>query len=140
MYGSAGCAQRCHKGLTVEEEARERRLGFMLAFQAFDHPLGRPFMYLRYRQALSGDCNPSARITRVGVPAILTRHTRYRRTLTSLVALALVLCTLPGCGINRFPTLDEQVKAAWSEVLNQYQRRADLIPNLVQTVKGYAHQ
>jgi LemA protein len=51
-----------------------------------------------------------------------------------------VLCALQGCGINRFPTLDEQVKAAWSEVLNQYQRRADLIPNLVQTVKGYAHQ
>jgi LemA protein len=45
-----------------------------------------------------------------------------------------------GCGINRLPTLDEQVKAAWSEVLNQYQRRADLIPNLVETVKGYAKQ
>jgi LemA protein len=97
-------------------------------------------MYLRYRQALSGACNPSATITRAGFTAILTRHTRYRRTLTSLFALAFVLCALPGCGINRFPTLDEQVKAAWSEVLNQYQRRADLIPNLVQTVKGYAHQ
>jgi len=47
---------------------------------------------------------------------------------------------LSGCGINRLPTLDEQVKAAWSEVLNQYQRRSDLIPNLVQTVKGYAQQ
>jgi LemA protein len=46
-----------------------------------------------------------------------------------------------GCNsINQLPTLDEQVKAAWSEVLNQYQRRADLIPNLVETVKGYAHQ
>ena len=42
--------------------------------------------------------------------------------------------------MNKLPTLDEQVKAAWSEVLNQYQRRSDLIPNLVETVKGYAHQ
>jgi len=59
--------------------------------------------------------------------------------LSSMVALA--LATASGCGgINRLPTLDEQVKAAWSEVLNQYQRRADLIPNLVETVKGYAHQ
>src|ERR1700681_895677 len=46
-----------------------------------------------------------------------------------------------GCNsINQLPTLDEQVKAAWSEVLNQYQRRADLIPNLVNTVKGFAQQ
>ena len=59
------------------------------------------------------------------------------------MAAALLLASLgsSGCGgINRLPTLDEQVKAAWSEVLNQYQRRADLIPNLVETVKGYAHQ
>ena len=47
---------------------------------------------------------------------------------------------LAGCGINTIPTLQEQAKAAWSEVLNQYQRRADLIPNLVETVKGYAAQ
>ena len=47
---------------------------------------------------------------------------------------------MPPCGINTVPTQDEQVKAAWSEVLNQYQRRADLIPNLVNTVKGYAKQ
>ncbi|HXG78994.1 MAG TPA: LemA family protein [Methyloceanibacter sp.] len=46
--------------------------------------------------------------------------------------------TLAGCGINAIPTLEEQAKAAWSQVLNQYQRRADLIPNLVETVKGYA--
>lgn len=45
---------------------------------------------------------------------------------------------LGGCGYNDFQKLDEQVKASWSEVLNQYQRRADLIPNLVNTVKGYA--
>src|SRR3954463_3278070 len=47
---------------------------------------------------------------------------------------------LSGCGYNDFQTKDEQVKAAWSEVLNQYKRRADLIPNLVATVQGYASQ
>lgn len=45
---------------------------------------------------------------------------------------------LAGCGINTIPTAEEQAKASWSEVLNQYQRRSDLIPNLVETVKGYA--
>jgi LemA protein len=53
--------------------------------------------------------------------------------------LALLLpALLSGCGYNTFQTGDEAVKAAWSEVLNQYQRRADLVPNLVNTVKGYA--
>jgi LemA protein len=47
---------------------------------------------------------------------------------------------LSGCGYNSIQAQDEQIKAAWSEVLNQYQRRADLIPNLVNTVKGYAAQ
>ena len=47
---------------------------------------------------------------------------------------------LSACGINTIPTLDEQVKAQWGEVQNQYQRRADLIPNLVNTVQGYADQ
>ncbi|MDH4274398.1 MAG: LemA family protein [Gammaproteobacteria bacterium] len=51
---------------------------------------------------------------------------------------ALVLLGLNGCGINNIPTYDEAVKGAWSQVLNQYQRRADLVPNLVETVKGYA--
>src|SRR5258708_14463267 len=62
------------------------------------------------------------------------------RAMALLLSLGLVLDGLSGCGVNKIPTLDEQVKAAWSEVLNQYQRRADLIPNLVETVKGYAHQ
>ena len=57
------------------------------------------------------------------------------------VAIALAVAAplaLSGCGYNTFQSLDEQVKAAWSEVLNQYQRRADLIPNIVATVKGEA--
>ena len=55
----------------------------------------------------------------------------------TLAALALAV-SLSGCGYNQFQTLDEQVNASWSEVLSQYQRRADLIPNIVNTVKGEA--
>ena len=51
---------------------------------------------------------------------------------------ALLLLNLTGCGYNHFQSLDEEAKASWSEVLNQYQRRADLVPNLVNVVKGYA--
>ena len=54
--------------------------------------------------------------------------------------LGLVLLALAGCGINDIPTYDEQVKSGWAQVENQYQRRADLIPNLVETVKGFAAQ
>jgi len=53
---------------------------------------------------------------------------------------ALLLLSLSGCGYNTLQSQDEQVKAAWSEVVNQYQRRTDLIPNLVATVKGFAAQ
>ncbi len=56
------------------------------------------------------------------------------------ICLMLAGLVLAGCGINTIPTLDEKAKAAWSEVLNQYQRRADLVPNLVETVKGFANQ
>jgi LemA protein len=59
---------------------------------------------------------------------------------TRLTLAAAVLIGISGCGINAVPTQDEQVKAAWSQVLNEYQRRADLIPNLVATVKGFAAQ
>jgi LemA protein len=57
-----------------------------------------------------------------------------------LLATLLLSATLglTGCGYNQFQSLDEEAKASWSEVLNQYQRRADLVPNLVATVKGYA--
>jgi LemA protein len=53
--------------------------------------------------------------------------------------ILLVALSLSGCGYNDFQRLDEQTKSAWSEVLNQYQRRADLVPNLVATVKGEAN-
>jgi LemA protein len=56
------------------------------------------------------------------------------------LALVGVGLTLSGCGYNTIPTLEEQAKARWSDVQNQYQRRADLIPNLVATVQGYAAQ
>ncbi|HEY6629915.1 MAG TPA: LemA family protein [Rhizobiaceae bacterium] len=59
------------------------------------------------------------------------------RLLPALLVLAL-LPLLSACGYNTIPTLEERAKAAWSDVLNQYQRRADLIPNLVETVRGYA--
>ena len=57
-----------------------------------------------------------------------------------LVVVWLLISTMSGCGINNIPTFDEQVKSAWGQVQNQYQRRADLIPNLVETVKGFAAQ
>ena len=55
-----------------------------------------------------------------------------------LLAVVSLAFALTGCGYNAFQSLDEEAKASWSEVLNQYQRRADLVPNLVATVKGYA--
>jgi len=59
-----------------------------------------------------------------------------RKLFTTLILLATL--ALSGCGYNTFQAQDEQINAAWGEVLNQYQRRADLVPNLVNTVKGYA--
>ena len=60
-----------------------------------------------------------------------------RMPLILFVSLATILS---GCGINNIPTLEENAKAKWSQVLNQYKRRSDLIPNLVETVKGFAAQ
>jgi len=54
------------------------------------------------------------------------------------ISAMLLVLNLTGCGYNTFQALDEEAKASWAEVLNQYQRRADLVPNLVNTVKGYA--
>ena len=63
--------------------------------------------------------------------------TRFLNLLMICVALASTFA-LSGCGYNQFQSLDEQTKSAWAEVLNQYQRRADLVPNIVATVKGEA--
>ncbi|WP_313460372.1 LemA family protein [Stenotrophomonas sp.] len=62
------------------------------------------------------------------------------QSFTRMMFLATLAVLLSGCGYNSIQQKDEQVKAGWAEVLNQYKRRADLIPNLVQTVEGYANQ
>ena len=67
------------------------------------------------------------------------RFTRFGRPL-ALAAIVALMTPLAGCGINNIPTYEQSAKAAWSEVLNQYKRRADLIPNLVESVKGFAEQ
>ena len=61
-----------------------------------------------------------------------------RRVLPALLLISVLASSLPGCGYNKLQAKDEAVNASWSEVLNQYQRRADLVPNLVNVVKGYA--
>lgn len=70
---------------------------------------------------------------------ILAQSPALRRPFV-LVVIGLLGLALAGCGFNNVPTLEEKAKAAWGEVQNQYQRRADLIPNLVETVRGYAQQ
>jgi LemA protein len=62
------------------------------------------------------------------------------RPLRAVLAVILIGVLVAGCGYNTIPTLEEQAKARWGDVQNQYQRRADLIPNLVATVQGYAKQ
>jgi LemA protein len=71
---------------------------------------------------------------------MLIQTMRASRPLQRLFFMSWLVLLLSGCGINDIPTYEEQAKAKWSDVLNQYQRRADLIPNLVETVKGYAKQ
>ena len=69
---------------------------------------------------------------------VITPAARPRNRLLAAGVALLAALVLSGCGYNTFQTLDEQVKGAWAEVLNQYQRRSDLIPNIVATVKGEA--
>jgi len=65
---------------------------------------------------------------------------RFAKTAARLALVVSLAAGLAGCGVNTIPTQDEATKTAWAEVQNQYQRRADLVPNLVATVKGYAAQ
>ena len=65
---------------------------------------------------------------------------KYSGLVAAALAAAFATLLLSGCGYNDLQRQDEQIKSAWSEVVNQYQRRADLVPNLVSTVKGYAAQ
>lgn len=74
-----------------------------------------------------------------GLARVPLGQVRTRAVIRAAVLIPMA-AMLAGCGINTIPTLDERAKAAWSDVLNQYQRRADLIPNLVETVKGFAEQ
>ncbi len=62
------------------------------------------------------------------------------RRLSTFLAVVLAALALGGCGINNIPSYEQNAKAKWSDVLNQYKRRTDLIPNLVETVKGFAEQ
>lgn len=71
---------------------------------------------------------------------MMNSFTRFAGRVAAACAVLGLALALAGCGVNNVPTLEEQAKARWSEVQNQYQRRADLIPNLVETVKGFARQ
>jgi len=66
--------------------------------------------------------------------------TYCEKTCAKIALILATLIVLSGCGINNIPTFDEAVDAAWSEVQNQYKRRAELVPNLLETVKGFAAQ
>src|SRR5258706_10883103 len=71
----------------------------------------------------------------------ISRRRSMRQIARAVATIAVVVIVLPllaSCGVNSIPTYQQQAKAAWAEVLNQYQRRTDLIPNLVSTVKGAA--
>jgi LemA protein len=65
---------------------------------------------------------------------------RFAPRMRAIVTIVLLGASVSGCGYNNIPTLEEQAKAKWADVQNNYQRRADLIPNLVATVQGYAKQ
>jgi LemA protein len=76
------------------------------------------------------------RLSHLCINDIFEGNTMKNQLLKYLFMIAVLALT--GCGYNQFQALDEEAKASWAEVLNQYQRRADLVPNLVSTVKGYA--
>src|SRR5262247_917150 len=99
----------------------------------------------RWRRAVAGEFVRAA--CYIGRIRVLCRRNLMFRSVAvapKILRLPFVALLLPllvsGCGVNNIPTFQEQAKARWSDVQNQYQRRADLIPNLVETVRGYARQ
>jgi LemA protein len=109
------------------------------ARQDFGRPKARPRQKpLRRTKAANTSASHSRPRSREDVMLAVVQ--RRFGAIIRVSAVIVVAALLGGCGINTIPQLDEKAKAAWSDVLNQYQRRADLIPNLVETVKGYATQ
>lgn len=100
--------------------------------------LNRTFAAVSMRSEYDYGRSQSTTIRGFSMLAQFTRAPSRLPKLPTLLLMALFLPLLSACGYNAIPTAEEHAKAAWSEVLNQYQRRADLIPNLVETVKGYA--
>jgi LemA protein len=87
---------------------------------------------------------PSAATIVIAEPCACRRRSQIEVVIMYRLRISILLVAfgllMSGCGINTIPTLEEQAKAAWSQVQNQYQRRAELIPNLVETVRGFARQ
>src|ERR1700752_763980 len=96
-------------------------------------------LHISRRVGCSSDPHAAMNGIRSGGPIISYAWSAVRLARIPVLGACLGLL-LAGCGVNNIPTYQENAKAKWSDVLNQYQRRADLIPNLVETVKGYAGQ
>src|SRR5947209_14808 len=97
------------------------------------------FTHVRRRSARR--CSLSSKARRCSkLPALSGEHSMKLPRPAAILAIVVLGLGLSGCGYNTIPTLEEQAKAKWADVQNQYQRRADLIPNLVATVQGYAKQ
>jgi len=109
----------------------------MLLFRQLIRKGHRPQLSLQIPSGEAGACIPHA-TNLLSWRLILFQESSMRRLWTVLATLATL--SLTNCGYNAIQTTDEQVKAGWSEVVNQYQRRADLVPNLVNSVKGFAQQ
>src|SRR6185312_5450070 len=125
----------------VDRQGRDHRQGISEPARRARQPRRAGRAALRRRAGCRGDL---LQVSSIGPdseegasPIMIPPHLRLA---PRLALLFLLVAGLAACDVNAVPRQDEAVKAAWSQVLNQYQRRSDLIPNLVETVKGYAHQ
>src|SRR5215475_1797977 len=132
------------KGLSPIPAARRKPMSMRISSGA-EIVAAAPPSLTRLRQGFGGQAlprGPEARsLTRAGAAGPRKGGGREgaARLLHRLLLLLLVGLPLAGCGVNNIPSYSQQAKAAWAQVLNQYQRRADLVPNLVATVKGAAN-